>query len=483
MPDDDAKSQSIQLAAEQLAAGKPQKAVEICRQAIARFPDDAKIHYVLALALNDAQRFSEAIDAYNQAVRLNPEFFEAYNNLGTLLSRRGRFDEAIQALTQAIRLRPELAQTHATLSNALRDNWKLEEAVAAASKALALNPELAQAYTSLGAALLGLGRFDEAIHACQSAIQRKPDSPAAHLNIALAELVSGNLERGWPEYEWRLRCPDALPPRRISLPAWDGTRIDGKTILLYSEQGFGDAIHFIRYVPMVAALGGRVVLECPASLLPLLRGSAGVDRAVATGAALPHCDLQCALPSLPGMFKTTLGSIPAANPYLAADAKTAESWRKRIEPSGDVLQVGLAWAGRAENRNDRNRSIRLEKFSPLANVTGVRFHSLQTNRPANVSFALSDWSDLLKDFAQTAALLANLDLVVSVDTAVAHLAGAMGKPVWLLLPFPPDWRWMLNRSDSPWYPTMRLFRQTAAGDWDAVIRRVAEELANSITHA
>ncbi len=479
MPVDDAKSQSMQLAAEQLAAGKPQKAVEICRQAIARFPDDARIHYVLALALNDAQRFGEAIDAYKQAVRLNPGFFEAYNNLGALLNKSGRFDEAIQALTQAIRLRPDLAQLHGNLSNALRDNWKLEEAAAAAKKAVELNPDLAQAYTSLGAALLGLGRFDEAIRACNNAIQRKPDLPAAHLNLASAELVLGNLERGWTEYEWRMRCPDALPPRRISLPAWDGTRIDGKTILLYSEQGFGDAIHFIRYMPMVAALGGRVVLECPAALLPLFRGSPGVERTVATGAALPGCDLQCALPSLPGMFKTTLGSIPAAKPYLAADAKTAESWRKRIAPSGDVLQVGLAWAGRAENRNDRNRSIRLEKFSPLANVTGVRFHSLQTNRPANAPFALSDWSDLLKDFAQTAGLIENLDLVISVDTAVAHLAGAMGKRVWLLLPFPPDWRWMLNRIDSPWYPTMRLFRQKDAGDWDAVIRRVAEELAET----
>ncbi|MGD0461964.1 MAG: tetratricopeptide repeat protein [Tepidisphaeraceae bacterium] len=479
MPADDAVSQSMQLAAEQLAAGKPQKAVEICRQALARFPDDAKIHYVLAIALTNAGRPSEAIDAYNQAVRLNPEFFEAYNNLGALLSKRGRFDEAIKTLSQAIRLRPDLAQLHANLSNALRDNWKLEEAAAAANKALELNPNLAEAYTSLGAALLALGRFDEAIHACRNAIRRKPDLPGAHLNLALAELVLGNLERGWPEYEWRVRFADLLPPRQISLPTWDGTRLDTKTILLYSEQGFGDAIHFMRYVPMVAGLGGRVVLECPAALLRLFRGCPGVDRAVASGGPLPPCDFQCALPSLPGLFKTTVQSIPAAIPYLAADAKAAESWRNRIEPSGDVLQVGLAWAGRPENRNDRNRSIRLENFSPLATVTGVRFHSLQTNQATNSPLALSDWSDLLKDFAETAALIANLGLIISVDTAVAHLAGAMGKPVWLLLPFPPDWRWMLDRTDTPWYPTMRLFRQKTPGDWDAVIRRVAEDLANT----
>jgi len=479
MPADDVVSQSLQLAAEQLKARRPQKAVEICRQALAQFPEDAKIHYVLALALTGTQRPGEAIDAYNHAVRLNPDFFEAYNNLGTLLARQNRFEEAINALSHAIRLRPALAPLHANLSNALRDSWKLEDAMAAAKAALDLNPDLAEAYTSLGAALLALGRFDEAIDASRSAIQRKPDLPGAHLNLALAELVLGNLERGWPEYEWRMRCSDVLPPRQISLPAWDGNRIVGKTILLYSEQGFGDAIQFIRYAPMVAGMGGRVVLECPAVLLPLFRGFPGVDRVLASGAPLPACDFQRALASLPGLFKTTLRSIPAPIPYLAADAEAAESWRKRIEPSGDVLQVGLAWAGRAENRNDRNRSIRLENFSPLAKVAGVQFHSLQTSRTTNAALALSDWSDLLKDFGETAALIANLDLVISVDTAVAHLAGAMGKPVWLLLPFPPDWRWMLDRANSPWYPTMRLFRQKAPGDWQDVIRRVIDELAKT----
>jgi hypothetical protein len=224
-------------------------------------------------------------------------------------------------------------------------------------------------------------------------------------------------------------------------------------------------------------MGGRVVLECPAAVLPLFRGFPGVDQVLAWGVPLPLCNVQCALASLPGIFNTTVQSIPATVPYLAADAGAAESWRKRMKPSSGVLQIGLAWAGRPENRNDRNRSIRLESFLPLANVAGVRFHSLQTNRTADPPFAISDWSELLKDFGETAAMIANLDLVISVDTAVAHLAGAMGKPAWVLLPFPPDWRWMLDRTDSPWYPTMRLFRQKERGDWDAVIQRVAEELA------
>jgi cytochrome c-type biogenesis protein CcmH/NrfG len=479
MPADDAVSHFLQLAAEQLKAREPEKAREICRRALAQFPDDARIHYVLALAMSDAQRRFEAIDAYYEAVRLNPDFFEAYNNLSRLLGEEGRFDEALSALSQAIRLRPKLAELRANLSNTLRDNWELEKALAAAKKSLELNPDLAEGYSNLGAALLSLGQFEESIDASRNAIQRKPDLPGAHLNLALAELVLGNLERGWPEYEWRLRCSNVVRPRKIPFRVWDGSQIDGKKILLYSEQGFGDAIQFIRYVPMVRDLGARVVLECPDALLPLFRGFPGIDQILAVGTPLPICVFQCALASLPGMFKTTLHSIPAPIPYLTADANAAESWRKRIEPSADVLQVGLAWAGRTENRNDRNRSIRLEAFSPLASVNGVRFHSLQTTRTTNAPLTLSDWSNSLKDFGETAGMIANLDLVISVDTAVAHLAGAMGKPVWLLLPFLPDWRWMLDRTDSPWYPTMRLFRQKATGDWDDVIRRVTEELAKT----
>lgn len=454
-------------------------AAEICRRAIAQFPGDAKVYFVLALALAGARRHSEAIEAYHQAVTANPAFFEAYNNLGTLLTKLGRFDEAVDALNHAVGLQPNLAQLHANLSNALRESWKLDDAVAAAKRALELNPELAEVYSGLGAALLSLGRFVEAADACRAAIQRKNDLPGAHLTLGLAELVQGNLERGWPEYEWRMRHVDLLPPRQTSFPVWDGNRLDGKTIVLFSEQGFGDAIQFARYVPMVAALGGRVILECPAAVLPLFRGFPGVDQLVAWGMPLPACDVQCALASLPGRFKTTVQSIPAAIPYLAADENIAASWRKRIEPSKDILQVGLAWAGRPENRNDRNRSIQLENLAQLGGVADVQFHSLQTNRTTTPPFAMSDWSELLKDFGETAGLIANLDLVISVDTAVAHLAGAMGKPVWVLLPFPPDWRWLLDRADSPWYPTMRLFRQKERGDWGPVIQGVAKALLNA----
>ncbi|HEX4053075.1 MAG TPA: tetratricopeptide repeat-containing glycosyltransferase family protein [Tepidisphaeraceae bacterium] len=476
---EDSASQSMQLAAERLAAKRPLEAADICRQSLTRFPDDAKLHYLLAFALAEAQQSDAAIDAYHQAIRLKPDFFQAYTNLGTLLSKQGRLDDAIQALSQAVRLQPEMAEMHVNLSNALRQSWKLDEAAAVANRAIALNPDLAEAHQSVGAALQSLGKFEEAIRASHDAIRLKPELAGAHLNVALAELVLGNLDRGWPEYEWRHKRSDILPQRSFPQPRWDGSRIDGKTILLYCEQGFGDAIHFIRYAPLVAGLGGRVILECPIPLLRLFRGYRGIERIVPVGEPLPNFDVQCALPSLPGLFGTTLQSIPAPIPYLTASAAMVESWRDRMKPSPDVRQIGLAWAGRPDNRNDRNRSIGLERFSPLGHQPGIHFHSLLPIRAANSPFPMSDWSDLLKDFAETAALLANLDLIISVDTAVAHLAGAMGKPVWLLLPFPPDWRWMLDRPDSPWYPTMKLFRQQTRGDWDGVIGRVAEKLKNA----
>jgi hypothetical protein len=364
------------------------------------------------------------------------------------------------------------------LSNALRESWRMDQAIAAAEKAIALKPTLPEAHLSLGAALACTGRFDRSIDAYRRAIGLKVDLATAHLSLALAELVTGKLERGWPEYEWRRKCPSVLASRQFAQAFWKGQALEGKTILLYAEQGFGDAIHFIRYAPLVAATGGKVVLECQPALERLFRRFPGVSRIATAGQSLPAFDYQCPLPSLPGVFKTTISTIPATIPYLAADAETADCWRKRIESTGKFPHVGLVWAGSPDNLNDRNRSIPLERFAPLAAAERVRFHSLQTAPPPAVGgIALSDWSALLTDFAETAGLIANLDLVIAVDTAVAHLAGAMGKPVWLLLPFSPDWRWLLDRSDSPWYPTMRLFRQEIPGDWESVIRRVATELS------
>jgi tetratricopeptide (TPR) repeat protein len=464
---------ALKLAAKNISAGKPEEAVNICRKILTQFPDDARIHYGLAIGLTQTGKPEEAIAVYRKAIRLNPAFFEAHLNLGVVLSGMGNLNEAIAEFSLAARLRPNVAEVHVNLSNALRDTWQIDDAIAESEKALALNPSLADAHVCLGAALACRGQFDRAMAAYRDAIRIRPDFAVAHLNLALAELVTGNLQQGWPEYEWRQKCASVLQPRNFSQPAWNGEKLEGKTILLYAEQGFGDAIHFIRYAPLVTKMGGEILLECQPALVRLFRNVPGVERVFATGQVAGQFDLHCALPSLPHVFRTTLQSIPATIPYLAAEPLEVEIWRERINQSGKQLEIGLAWAGSAENRNDRNRSIPLEKFSPLLSQERFRFHSLQIiSPPAGAGFSLLDWSAHLKDFADTAALIANLDLIISVDTAVAHLAAAMGKKVWLLVPFPPDWRWLLDRSDSLWYPTIQLFRQETPGDWDDVIRRL-----------
>jgi Flp pilus assembly protein TadD len=466
----------LKLAAQSLSAGQPAEAVLICREALTRSPHDPQVLYALGVSLAQTGQIDDAIASYQDAIRHRPDFFEAYTNLGTMLGAKGKPGEAIEAFTQAARLRPGIAELHANLSNAYREMWKLDEAVASARRAIELKPALGEAYLCLGAALAIKGKFDQAIETYRQAIQIRPDFPAAHLNLALAELVTGNLQSAWPEYEWRRKCPGVLAPRSFSEPKWNGETLAGKTILLHSEQGLGDAIHFIRYAPILADRGANVLVQCPQPLVRIVQTVAGVNQVIPTGQPLPRFDFQIALPSLPGVFNSTLDSIPATIPYMVPEPAESATWRDRLQRAPGVSQVGLVWAGNPENRNDRNRSIPLQKLAPILEISGVRFHSLQIKPPSANPFPIQDWSTFLTDFGQTAALIANLDLVISVDTAPAHLAAAMGKRVWLLISFPPDWRWMLDRNDSPWYPTMRLFRQTTPGDWTAPIQSAAQAL-------
>jgi Flp pilus assembly protein TadD len=470
-------SEGLALVAKRISTGKPEEAVQICRKMLMQFPNEPRVHYSLAVGYAQTGKLDEAVASYRTALRLKPDFFEVRVNLGTVLGSLGKFSEAVEEFSEATRLRPEVAEVHVNLSHALRDIFSLERAVSEAETAISLKPTLPEGHLCLGAALACQGKFDQAIAAYREAIRIRPDFAAAHLNLALALLVTGNLKEGLPEYEWRQRCSAALPPRRFAQPAWNGEPPAGKTILLYAEQGFGDAIHFIRYVPMVAKAGGKILLECQPQLIRLFQDLPGIDRIIPADQPAGHFDVHCALPSLPLRFNTTLDTIPASIPYLAAKPADIESWRQRIDRSENRLQVGLAWAGSAENRNDRNRSIPLAKFLPLTHSGRFQFHSLQiTPPPTDSQFPMSDWSAHLKDFADTAGLIANLDLIISVDTAVAHLAAAMGKKVWLLVAFPPDWRWMLDRTDSPWYPTVELFRQEVPGDWDTVIRKLVSNI-------
>jgi len=440
-------NQSMQLAVQHHRAGRFAEAEVICRQVLAQVPDQVDALHLLGILAGQAGHPDDAIALIGRVIQLSPNP-EAYSNLGVALREKGQLDLAIDAHRSALRLKGDYA-----------DAWR-----------------------NLGAALNAKGLFDEAMVAFRSALQIKPDFADVHFNLGILLLLRSDFANGWPEYEWRWKLQSQLTSAPRGPGQWDGSELHGQTILLYGEQGIGDTVQFVRYVPLVVQRGGRVIVECQPELTRLLERFAGVERIVVTGQPRPQFDQHCALLSLPRMFSTNIDSIPARIPYINADPRLVEDWKRRFGPK-QAARVGLAWAGRATHRNDRNRSIGFWELGPLWSVQGVEFFSLQkglaTRQTPPVGAKWIDWTDDLGDFAQTAASIENLDLVITVDTAVAHLAGAMGKPVWVLLPFVPDWRWMLDRQDSPWYPTMRLFRQSAIGDWAGVLRTVAEQLGVS----
>jgi tetratricopeptide (TPR) repeat protein len=464
--------------------GRLDEAIAACRRAIALKPDLPEAHCNLGNAQQEKGQLGDAVAAYRQAIALKPDYPEAHSNLGASLRENQQLDEAIAACRKAIALRPGFAAAHSNLGIALHVNQQLEEAVDAYRQAIALQPNLPEAHYNLGTALRDQGLLDEAVAAYHQAISLKPKYAEAHYNLARVLLLRGEFLPGFKALEWRWLNKDFPDPRwKFAQPQWDGSDLTNQTIVLHAEQGFGDTIQFVRYVPLVAARGATVVFGCDPALRRLLKGTSGIGRWVDFGEALHPFDVHCPLMSLPAAFGTTLQTIPQDVPYLRAGPEAVERWRRELAGDGHPFRVGLVWAGRPTHQNDRNRSLSLANLAPLARATGVGFYSLQkgeagkqaTNPPAGME--LIDRTEELNDFADTAALMANLDLVISVDTAVAHLAGAMGKPVWMLLPFVPDWRWLLGREDSPWYPTMRLFRQPTRGDWDSVIDEVARALS------
>jgi tetratricopeptide (TPR) repeat protein len=496
-------------------------AVAALRKSISLAPDNPPVHNNLGTALKKQGRLQEAAAAYREAIRLSPAYAEAMCNLAAVLRELRQFEEAAAYCHKAIETAPRLAKPYNTLGVVLQDQGKTEEAVSYFRQAIMLAPGETDAYLNLGDALAEQGQYDQPVIQCQKAAELAPDSAdvqthlgvalfharrldeaaacfrcaimlrperaEGHFDLGMALLAAGNMAEGWKEYEWRWRTPAMFAVRRNFAQAeWDGRAtgtLAAGTLLIHAEQGLGDTLHFCRYAPLAAARGVKVILEVQPPLVRLLRSLQGIDTVMARGETLPAFDFQAHMLSLPYIFGTVLETIPGATPYLFADPADIEAMRVRL---GQVrktgLRVGLAWAGNSYANLpdmaavDRRRSLAPEFLAPLFEIPEIDFISLQKGSKAPAAFGLTDFMDEMRDFADTAALVENLDLVISVDTSVAHLAGALGKPVWLLNRYDAEWRWLDGRTDSPWYPGMRLFRQAAPGDWAGVIAEVAAAL-------
>lgn len=461
-------------------SGRGAEALEAYERTVALDPARADAHYNRGVALEALGRSAEALAAYERAVAIAPAHAEAHHNRGVVLARLGRAKEALGAFDRALTARPRHPAAHVHRAIALLDLDRAPEALESAERAIALAPGHAHAWYIRGNALRELSRHADAAGSFERAIAIEPAHAAAHANLADCRLVLGDFARGWEEYQWRLALP-ARGRRDFAEPLWTGTgEIAGRTILLHAELGLGDALQFCRYANEVARLGARVLLQVPAPLVPLLATLEGVESVHATGDALPAFDLQCPLMSLPLALRSRLEGVPAQVPYLKSDPARVARWRERLGEKR-APRVGLVWRGSQGLANDK-RSMALAELLPVLRP-GIEWVSLQKDVPeaeaaALAASALRDVSDGLADFAETAAVVELLDLLVSVDTSVVHVAGALARPVWILLPHNPhDWRWLLEREDSLWYPTARLLRQPRPGDWASVVRRAGDQVA------
>lgn len=473
---------------------------------IAALHEDSSDFYALhqlGLICCARKKFADAVLLLATAVEKRPDSPEALCNLALALRGLGRLDEAVAACDAALALDPDHAAAHHNRGNALLDLDRPAEAAAAHERAVALDPKNAESLYGLGNALRELHRFDAAMDCYETALSVAPGRADIRFNVALLNLLTGRLREGFAGYGHRLEKPEFAELRgRFAAPAWAGEPVDGRTVLLHPEQGAGDVIQFVRYAPLLAARGARVICAVTAPLKPLIDSLAGpsVEVTVWDRAAPPAHDLHCPYLSLPHGFATTLDTIPAAGPYLAAAADRVDVMAARIATvvaaartaaeaedrtaDGPRLRVGLVWAGNPAFANDRHRSVPLTTLAPLLALPGIDFVSLQKDLREGDEVLLQQHEVAqlgpdLADFAATAAAIEALDLVIAVDTAVAHLAGALGKPVWILLPFSPDWRWLTGRADSPWYPTARLFRQPALGDWSSIATALREALGEA----
>ena len=510
------------------AAGRSQEAIPHLERALAIDPNLHDAHFNLGEALERLGRFAEAIphyqtflahapqhpmarlnladslkndgqlgaatQLYRQLIQELPGFILAHNNLANLLRAEGQLTEAEQLFRQALQHMPNLAELHSNLAAVLISQNRIDEALEHLNYALTSSTDSTNntaAYNNMSAALLAKNRVDDALAYLDKAMSATPQQAEIHYLKGLALLVQGRLAEGFKEYEWRWGCHLFKSSRvHLGLPRWQGEPLAGRTLLVHAEQGLGDTLQFARYVPQlrqIAGDSGRIIFECPAAAISILQPLGGFDEIRPTSQEHAGIDVQIPLLSLPTLFGTDIDNVPAPIPYLHANPARITLWQEKLTASGTAdIRIGIAWAGNKEHANDRNRSTQLEAFAPLAAIPGVQLISLQKGQgedearhpPSGIS--IQPWGETLEDYQDTAALIEALDLVICVDTSVAHLAGALGKPVWALLAHSPDWRWMMERSDSPWYPSMRLFRQKNAGDWAGVMAEVCQALPGFI---
>ncbi len=463
--------------------------------ALALNVDFALVYSNRGLVLKELNQFQAALASYDRAIALKSDFAEAHSNRGLVLKELNQFEAALASYDRALALKPDFAEAHSNRGLVLKELNQFQAALASYDRALVLKPDFAEAYSNRGLARQDLHQLDAALADFNRAIELNPEFSVAHFNRAMAALMVGDFASGWRDYEWRWKgdgAPIIKDGRHLAEPCWLGEEsIAGKTILLHSEQGLGDTLQFCRYTKWVADLGARVILEVQPQLCSLLAGLDGVAQVVAQGDPRPAFDCYCPLMSLPLAFKTTLATLPARVPYITSNAEKALYWKDKLGEK-TRFRVALVWSGGFRSHqpelwaiNDR-RNVSLAKFASLKHPD-IEFYSLQKGQPAESELTdlvskhwdgphLIDYTNLLIDFSDTAALLQQLDLLISVDTSTAHLAGAMGKPVWVLSRFDSCWRWLLERADSPWYPTATVYRQDSAGDWDGVIQKVRADL-------
>jgi tetratricopeptide (TPR) repeat protein len=461
--------------------GRSQEALEAFGRAIALKPDNAHALFSRAKLLQAQARPMSALADLDRALGLRPDVAEAWFQRGRMLLDVGRPDEALASFDQALALSPDMVLAHIGRAGALLVLKRFEEALASDERAVALAPDFAVAWSNRGMVLQELRRLDEAMASFGRAIALDPDLAEVRVNRAFCRLLQGDYERGFEEAEWRWRSAQGQAvDRGLAEPLWLGDQdVAGRTVFLYGDQGFGDTLQFLRYAPALAALGASVVLEVQPGLFRLLQGMPGVDQVIGKGAPLPPFDLQCSLASLPLAFRTRIETIPAAGGYVAIPQAQAERWAGILGPA-QRPRIGVVWSGNPANKANVNRKVPQERLL-AAMPEGVELVNLQVEMDDAEARRL-DAAGVTRadhhivDFADTAGLLAHLDLVVTVDTGVAHLAGALGRPAWVLLSYVPDWRWSLDRDDSPWYASLRLFRQDRPADWTGPLDRLRAEL-------